>query len=108
MILLRHPEDNLDADIIRRSCGQDSRVPSGGDDMVEVEHLRQEITLTLASAQMNLRKWKSNMQLVNGGDTSQSSLDLNMGGLESTKTLGLGWQAMSDVLCFPISDSVKD
>ncbi|XP_046965871.1 uncharacterized protein LOC124534205 [Vanessa cardui] len=81
---------------------------TGGDDMVEIEHLRQEITLTLASAQMNLRKWKSNMQLVNGCDMSQSSLDLNIGGLESTKTLGLGWQAMSDELCFPISDSVID
>ncbi|CAG9574686.1 unnamed protein product [Danaus chrysippus] len=72
MILLRHPKDNLDADIIRRSCGQDSRVPSGGDDMVEVEHLRQDITLALASAQMNLRKWKSNMQLVNGCDTGET------------------------------------
>ncbi|CAG9578899.1 unnamed protein product [Danaus chrysippus] len=57
---------------------------------------------------MNLRKWKSNLQLLNGCDTSQSSLDLNIGGLESTKTLGLGWQAMSDELCFPISDSVID
>lgn len=80
---------------------------TGGDDMNKVKELRHKVTSTLASAQMNLRKWKSNdMQLVTG-DFPQSSLDLNVGGFESTKTLGLGWQPLSDYLWFPISQSVN-
>ncbi|CAK1578751.1 unnamed protein product [Parnassius mnemosyne] len=74
---------------------------TGGDDINEVTDLRRKVTSTLASAHMVLRKWKSNeSQLVSENDISP--LDLNIGGFEPTKTLGLGWQSHTDQLCFPI------
>ena len=47
---------------------------TGGDDVSKVKELRHKVTSTLALAQMNLRKWKSNdAQLVIGSDFPQSS-----------------------------------
>uniref|UniRef100_A0A2A4JM97 Uncharacterized protein n=1 Tax=Heliothis virescens TaxID=7102 RepID=A0A2A4JM97_HELVI len=81
---------------------------TGGDDLNEVRDLRHKVTSTLASAKMNLRKWKSNDdRLLTDTDSPQPSLDLNIGGFESSKTLGLGWQSQSDQLYFPISQLVN-
>ncbi|KAJ0184405.1 hypothetical protein K1T71_000828 [Dendrolimus kikuchii] len=74
---------------------------SGGDNINEVLNLRKILTSTLASAHFHLRKWKSNVPTL-VSETSQSPLDLNIGNNEPSKTLGLGWRAESDELCFPI------
>ncbi|CAG4976903.1 unnamed protein product [Colias eurytheme] len=74
---------------------------SGGDDLNVVRDIRNKVTATLASAQFPLRKWKSNeSQLVS--EFSGSTHDLNIGGSEPSKTLGLGWQPEPDKLYFPI------
>lgn len=76
---------------------------TGGDDLSEVQDLRQKVSAVLASAQMVLRKWKSNEStLMSEPHLSKSSLDLNVGTTESSKTLGLGWHPQSDLLYFPI------
>ncbi|XP_061710770.1 uncharacterized protein LOC133520395 [Cydia pomonella] len=73
---------------------------TGGDDLQQVLSIKSQVTSTLASAGMNLRKWKSNEpQLMVDSDSSQ--LDLNIG-TEPSKTLGLSWRPGSDELCFPV------
>ncbi|XP_052742136.1 uncharacterized protein LOC128198001 [Bicyclus anynana] len=77
---------------------------TGGDDLSTVLEIRNKVSATLASAQLPLRKWKSNdPQLVS--EFTKSSHDLNIGGIEPSKTLGLGWYPESDQLYFPISAS---
>ncbi|KAH9639149.1 hypothetical protein HF086_018217 [Spodoptera exigua] len=78
---------------------------SGGDDLSDVKNMRDRLTSVLASACFPLRKWQSNEpQLVS--ELAHSSRNLNIGGNEPSKTLGLGWQAVADELCFPTSHSI--
>ncbi|XP_063536045.1 uncharacterized protein LOC134745879 [Cydia strobilella] len=73
---------------------------TGGDDLQQVLSIKTKVTSTLASAGMNLRKWKSNEpQLIVDSDSSQLNLNI---GTEPSKTLGLSWQPGSDELCFPV------
>ncbi|XP_022820494.1 uncharacterized protein LOC111352289 isoform X2 [Spodoptera litura] len=66
--------------------------------------MRDKLTSVLASACFPLRKWQSNEpRLVS--ELAQSSRNLNIGGNEPSKTLGLGWQAVADELCFPTDHS---
>lgn len=78
---------------------------SGGDDLNLVHDIRKEVTAILASAGLPLRKWKSNEpQLVS--ESTESTHDLNIGGNEPSKSLGLGWLPESDELYFPIGSSI--
>ncbi|XP_063362892.1 uncharacterized protein LOC134651721 [Cydia amplana] len=79
---------------------------TGGDELTGVEEIRHKVTQALSSAGMNLRKWKSNEPRLLG-EPSQSSVDLNMGSNEPSKTLGLGWHPVSDELYFPIGKLVS-
>lgn len=74
---------------------------SGGDDLDEVQDIRHKVTAILSSACMPLHKWKSNNPALTSHE-SESSINLNIGDIEPGKTLGLGWQAKLDFLCFPI------
>lgn len=78
---------------------------TGGDDYSEVNDLRCKITSVLDSACMPLRKWKSNCADLMS-DSINSSIDLNVGGNEPSKTLGLGWQTKDDCLCFSIGTTI--
>lgn len=78
---------------------------TGGTEINELLEIREKVTSVLASAGMPLRKWRSNdSQLESGGVLS--SKDLNIGTVEPSKTLGLGWITSSDQLCFPIGKSI--
>lgn len=80
---------------------------TGGDDLMEVKRIRDEVTTALAAACMPLRKWKSNEpQLVS--EPSPLSLDLNIGAPEPCKTLGLGWVTSTDELCFPVGIAISN
>ncbi|CAH0401410.1 unnamed protein product [Chilo suppressalis] len=80
---------------------------TGGDNLSSMQGIRNDITDALASAGMTLRKWLSNEpQLVL--DSSNSSLNLNIGSDEPNKLLGLGWQSSTDKLCFPIHLSLPN
>ncbi|XP_045779565.1 uncharacterized protein LOC123877104 [Maniola jurtina] len=97
-------KDNQIAEIILHDFYVDDLL-SGGDDLNVVRNIRSEVTATLASARLPLRKWKSNEpQLVS--ESTESTHDLNVGGNEPSKTLGLGWQPESDELHFPIGTSI--
>lgn len=78
---------------------------TGGDKLTEVEDIRHKVTQALSSAGMNLRKWRSNEPRLLR-ELSQSSVDLNIGLNEPSKTLGLGWHPESDELYFPIGNLV--
>ncbi|XP_063630400.1 uncharacterized protein LOC134801733 [Cydia splendana] len=78
---------------------------TGGDDLTAVEEIRHKVTQALSSAGMNLRKWKSNEPRLLC-EPSQSSVNLNIGSNEPSKTLGLGWHPESDELYFPIGKLV--
>lgn len=94
-------QDKKVTDAIIHDCYVDDLL-TGGDNLKEVIKLRHGVTSTLASAQMNLRKWKSNEpRVLPKPESPQSSLDLNIGTSEPSKTLGLGWLPGSDQLCFP-------
>ncbi|XP_069364138.1 uncharacterized protein [Maniola hyperantus] len=98
-------KDNQIAEIILHDFYVDDLL-SGGDDLNVVRNIRSEVTATLASARLPLRKWKSNEpQLVS--ESTESTHDLNVGGNEPSKTLGLGWQPESDELHFPIGLDVQ-
>ncbi|KAL0860640.1 hypothetical protein ABMA27_009990 [Loxostege sticticalis] len=74
---------------------------SGGDTIAKVQDIKEKVTLALASACMPLRKFKSNAPELMSD--SQSSVDLNIGAKEPSKTLGLDWHTGSDELCFKIN-----
>ncbi|XP_049886864.1 uncharacterized protein LOC126381435 [Pectinophora gossypiella] len=69
--------------------------------------IRAKVTSELDDACMPLRKWKSNNQELMFNETSNPSLDLNMGHSEPSKTLGLGWLTHSDDLCFPANSPLS-
>lgn len=78
---------------------------TGGNTIEEVLYIRDQVSAELASACMPLRKWKSNHSSLIESD--ESSVAVNIGAKEPSKTLGLSWQTNVDVLCFPIGDNVK-
>lgn len=78
---------------------------TGVDQLKEAVKIQQVVTSVLSSACLPLRKWKSNEPTLIPRDSDQStesSLNLNIGNNEPTKTLGLSWQPISDQLLFPI------
>lgn len=74
---------------------------TGEDQLHDAIELRRKVTDALASACMPLRKWKSNEPALLSNET-HSSFNLNMGGLDQTRTLGLCWETQTDELYFPI------
>ena len=62
---------------------------TGTNDFDEAVMLRENVTAELASACMPLRKWRSNEPALLSDKSSQTPLDLNIGGTEPSKTLGL-------------------
>lgn len=81
---------------------------SGSNCLPELHYIRNKLTTELSAAGMSLRKWKSNVKSLVQDDTYNASLDLNIGSLESCKTLGLNWQTDSDVLSFTINPKVSN
>lgn len=74
---------------------------SGSDTEQEAADTILGVSELLKSAGMNLRKWRSNEpRLINEGNGD--SRDLNLGNLDESKTLGLGWKSRSDELFFTI------
>lgn len=78
---------------------------TGGDSKDDVLDIRKKITAELASAQMPLRKWKSNNKQIISDQATSLSVNLNIGGTEPSKTLGLNWLTDSDELCFSINST---
>ncbi|XP_047520275.1 uncharacterized protein LOC125059771 [Pieris napi] len=78
---------------------------SGGDDLNVVRNIREKVITTLGSAGLFLRKWKSNEPQLISESATEASHNLNVGGNEPSKTLGLGWLPVCDDLYFPIGFS---
>ncbi|CAK1589477.1 unnamed protein product [Parnassius mnemosyne] len=78
---------------------------TGGDSIQDALDIHNKVSSELATAGMNLRKWKSNEPRVILNNNN-SSLDLNIGSTEPCKTLGLSWQIESDELYFSTSEIV--
>ena len=79
---------------------------TGGDTIDDVINIKDKVTAALASACMPLRKFKSNASQVMSD--SQSSINLNIGSKEPSKTLGLGWSLESDELYFTINRAISN
>ncbi|CAK1600460.1 unnamed protein product [Parnassius mnemosyne] len=78
---------------------------TGGDSIQDALDIHNKVSSELATAGMNLRKWKSNEPRVILNNNN-SSLELNIGSTEPCKTLGLSWQIESDELYFSTSEIV--
>lgn len=94
-------KDEKIAEIINRDFYVDDLL-TGTDDFDEAVSIRDEVTKTLASACMPLRKWKSNEPKLLVSKGSSSTLNLDIGSSAHNKLLGLYWQVDSDLLKFPI------
>lgn len=80
---------------------------TGSDSTQEALEIKHKVSAELASAGMPLRKWRSNnLQLVLPS-TSSTSLDLNLGSIEPSKTLGIGWLTDSDEFCVTIDPTIS-
>ncbi|XP_063543206.1 uncharacterized protein LOC134751689 isoform X1 [Cydia strobilella] len=74
---------------------------SGSDTEQEATSIITQVSAVLKSAGMNLRKWRSNEpRLIT--EHNDDSRNLNLGNLDESKTLGLGWKSGADVLYFTI------
>ncbi|XP_045777393.1 uncharacterized protein LOC123875556 isoform X2 [Maniola jurtina] len=79
---------------------------TGAQTLQEALDIKNKVTSELASAGMPLRKWKSNNSLLMTDESKQSSVDLNIGALECSKTLGLYWNNLLDQFYFQINCNI--
>ncbi|XP_069961563.1 uncharacterized protein [Bactrocera oleae] len=97
-----HP---LAAKILRNGMYVDD-VLAGAHDVANAKMARDELTSSLESAGFALRKWTSNDPKVLSGISQEHLLDTNLLSLpesNSTKTLGIRWNAKKDAFFFVIN-----
>lgn len=98
---------------VKRSIQRDWYVDdylSGGNTTEEVLKITKEVINIMSSAKFNVRKWKSNSQLIlhelsdSIGENTKNVLDISQHTKNvSSKTLGLNWVCDSDILTFSIN-----
>ncbi|GBP92743.1 hypothetical protein EVAR_100500_1 [Eumeta japonica] len=98
---LIHSNDDIDKinkfHYLRASLGETDAVVV----TILTKFIRKNLESTLTSAQMFLRKWRSN-KCQRTSEPNQDCVDLNIGVADPSKTLGLSWNVLTNELFVPI------
>lgn len=95
----------LASKIIRRDFYMDDLL-TGASTIEDMVQLRDEIIAILASGHLNLYKWASNLNVIPNPNGPMNTI-INFDDEGNTKTLGLVWNCIEDVLKYNVSLSLS-